>query len=168
MNQNFSERSSQKRIVIIGVGNILLRDEGVGVHVAQELQKRPWPSNVQIFDGGLAGIGLLDFFAEASKVLLIDAAEMNRSPGTLVRFTPEEVRSRSADLRFSSHDIGLMEVLELAKALGHGPADIVILAIQPKEISWGTDLTPEVQAAVNKAVDAVSAEVPLNSAEAVC
>ena len=168
MNQNIPEKSGKRRIVIIGVGNILLRDEGVGVHVAQELQKRAWPSDIQVLDGGLAGIGLLDFFAEASKVLLIDAADMNRSPGTLVRFTPEEVRSRAGDLRFSSHDVGLMEVLDLAKALGHGPADIVILGIQPKEISWGMDLTPEVQAAVSKAVDAVLAEVPLASSRAVC
>ena len=82
------------KIVIIGVGNLLLKDEGVGVHVAQELQKKSLPSAVEVHDGGVAGIGLLDFFPGASKVLLIDAAEMNLEAGAVVRFTPEEVAGK--------------------------------------------------------------------------
>ena len=147
------------KIVIIGVGNLLLKDEGVGVHVAQNLQKKGLPSAVEVHDGGVAGIGLLDFFHGASKVLLIDAADMNLDPGTVVRFTPEEVVSEKSGPRFSAHDVGLLEVLELAKALGNSPAEVIIFGIQPKEISWGTELSPEVQASVPKVTEAVLQEI---------
>lgn len=147
--------------MVIGVGNLLLKDEGVGIHVAQELKKKPLPSQVKVLDGGVAGMGLLDFFPEACKVLLIDAVDMNLQPGAVVRFTPEEVRARAGDLRFSLHDIGLLEVLELAKVLHQRPPEVVIIGIQPKEISWGMELTSEVQAAVAKAVEAVWEEIHL-------
>jgi len=147
------------KIVIIGVGNLLLKDEGVGVHVAQELQKRDLSSAVEVHDGAVAGIGLLDFFPGASKVLLIDAADMNLDPGAIVRFTPEEVISEKGGPRFSAHDVSLLEVLKLAKALDQYPLEVVIFGIQPKEISWGTELSPEVRASVPKVIEAVLKEV---------
>ena len=147
------------RIVIIGVGNLLLKDEGVGVHVVQELRKKKLPSTVEVHDGGVAGIGLLDFFPGASKVMLIDAADMNLTAGALVRFTPEEVAGRIEGPRFSAHDIGLLEVLELARALDQSPPQVVIFGIQPKEISWGTELSPEVQASIPKVADLILKEI---------
>lgn len=147
------------KTVIIGVGNLLLKDEGVGVHVVQELRKKRLPSTVEVHDGGVAGIGLLDFFPGASKVLLIDAADMNLTAGALVRFTPEEVAGRIEGPRFSAHDIGLLEVLELARALDQSPPQVVIFGIQPKEISWGTELSPEVQAAIPKVTDLILKEI---------
>jgi hydrogenase maturation protease len=156
------------KIVIIGVGNLLLKDEGVGVHVAQELQKKSWPSPVEIHDGGVAGIGLLDFFPGASKVMLIDAADMNLDPGSLVRFTPEEVAGKLGGPRFSAHDIGLLEVLELARALDQCPPEVVIFGIQPKEISWGTELSPEVQASIPKVMEAVLREIARVAPNASC
>jgi len=147
------------KVVIIGVGNLLLKDEGVGVHVAQELQKKGLPTGVEVRDGGVAGIGLLDFFPDASKVLLIDAADMNLEPGALVRFTPEEVAGKVNGPRFSAHDIGLLEVLELVRALDPCPPEVVIFGIQPKEIFWGTELSPEVQASIPKVVEMVFGEI---------
>jgi hydrogenase maturation protease len=147
------------KIVIIGVGNLLLKDEGVGVHVAQELQKKSWPAAVEVHDGGVAGIGLLDFFPGATKVLLIDAADMNLDPGALVRFAPEEVASTVGGPRFSAHEVGILEVLELARALDQCPPEVVIFGIQPKEISWGTDLSPQVLASIPKVVEAVLMEI---------
>ena len=145
--------------MIIGVGNLLLKDEGVGVHVVQELRKKKLPSTVEVHDGGVAGIGLLDFFPGASKVMLIDAADMNLTAGALVRFTPEEVAGRIEGPRFSAHDIGLLEVLELARALDQSPPQVVIFGIQPKEISWGTELSPEVQASIPKVADLILKEI---------
>jgi hydrogenase maturation protease len=150
---------SAGKIVIVGVGNLLLKDEGVGVHVAQELQKKGLPPLVEVHDGGVAGIGLLDFFQGASKVLLIDAASMNLDPGTVVRFTPDEVAGKIAGPRFSAHEVGVLEVLDLAKALDQYPPEVVIFGIQPKEICWGTELSPEVQASIPKAVEAVWKEI---------
>jgi hydrogenase maturation protease len=148
-----------RRIAVIGVGNLLLQDEGVGVHVVQELRKRTLPPEVEVLDGGVAGIGLLDFLPGVAKVLIIDAADMQLEPGTVVRFRRDEVQDMGGRLRFSTHDVGLLEVLELARAVHPGLQEVVILGIQPKEISWGTDLTPEVEAAVPKVVEAIWNEI---------
>jgi hydrogenase maturation protease len=147
------------KVVIIGVGNLLLKDEGVGVHVVLELQKKGLPPAVEVHDGGVAGIGLLDFFPGASKVMLIDAADMNLEAGAVARFTPEEVAGKIDGPRFSTHDIGLLEVLELARALDQSPPQVVIFGIQPKEISWGTELSPEVQASIPRVMETVLREI---------
>jgi hydrogenase maturation protease len=123
------------KIVIIGVGNLLLRDEGVGVHAVRELKKIALPQGVEVLDAGVAGVGLLDLFRGAEKVLLIDAADMNRAPGAVVRFTPDDIQSHAGTPKFSAHDLGLPEVLELAKAFCQSPPQVVIIGVQPKEIS---------------------------------
>jgi len=147
------------RILVIGVGNLLLKDEGLGIHVVRELQKKEFPPGVEAIEGGLTGISLIDFFQGSRKVVLIDAADMNLAPGTVVRFTPEEIRSPSRNPKFSAHDLGLLEVLELAKALGQCPPEVVIIGVQPKEISWGTDLTPELRASLPRVLKAVLKEI---------
>jgi len=147
------------KVRVIGVGNILLKDEGVGVRVAEELRKKSWSSSVEVIDGGVAGFGLLDFFEEATQILLIDAAEMNQPPGTVVRFTADEIRREAGSPKFSMHDIGLPDVLELARHLDSPPRSIVIFGIQPKEISWGLGLSPEVEAVVPKVLEMVLEEL---------
>ena len=147
------------RTVVIGVGNLLLKDEGVGIHAVRALQEEALPAGVEVIDGGVAGVGLLDLFSGAQKLLLIDAADMGLEPGTAVRFTPEDVRFQSGELKLSTHDLALPEVLALARTLDQCPSEVVILGIQPKEISWGTELTPEVRAAVPKVVEWVLKEI---------
>ncbi|MBI4495764.1 MAG: hydrogenase maturation protease [Deltaproteobacteria bacterium] len=143
---------------IIGLGNLWLKDEGVGIHVVRELGKESLPPEVEVLEGGLAGIGLLGLFQGAAKVVLVDAAEMGRPPGTVERFTPGEIKIKTGRVSFSTHDMGLLETLELARGLGPLP-EIVILGIQPGEISWGAELTPAVQAAVQEACRAAWKEV---------
>ena len=117
------------------------------------------PAAIEVHDGGVAGIGLLEFFQGACKVMLIDAADMNLDPGAWVRFAPEEVAGKTDGPKFSTHDVGLLEVLDLAKALDQCPPQVVIFGIQPGEISWGTELSPEVQASIPKVVEAVIGEI---------
>jgi hydrogenase maturation protease len=159
------ENPTAGRIVILGVGNLLLKDEGLGIHVVRQLQKKVLPPAVEVLDGGVAGIGLLDLFQGARKLVLIDAADMNLAPGTVVRFTPEEIRTKSdpSAPKFSAHEVGLLEVLELARALGQCPPEVVIIGVQPKEISWGMDLTPEIQASLPQVLEAVLKEIGLSS-----
>jgi hydrogenase maturation protease len=154
-----------KRTVVIGVGNLLLRDEGVGIHAVRELQKRALPPEAELIDGGVAGVRLLDLFSGAQKLLLIDAAEMGLEPGAVARFTPEDVRFQSGDLKLSTHDVALPEVLAIARVVNQCPSEVIILGIQPKEISWGTELTPEVRAAVPKVVELVLEEIDPAGAE---
>jgi hydrogenase maturation protease len=148
-----------ERMLILGVGNLLLKDEGVGVQVARELKRRALPPEVEVCDGGVGGIGLLDYFRGASKLLLIDAAEMSLKPGAVVRFTPQKLKDSGHGVKFSTHDLGLAEVLKLAQALGLCPEEVEIIGIQPKEISWGEELSPAVQASLPRVVEMVMKEI---------
>jgi len=159
MGDELSRDQRAAKIIVIGVGNLLLKDEGVGIHVAQELQKRVLPREVEVIDGGVAGIGLLDYFRQSSKVLLIDAADMNLNPGAVVRFSPQDIRDQARSRKLSAHDVGVLEVLELAKSLGEYPPEVVIFGIQPKEIAWGTDLSPEIEAALPEVIEAILKEI---------
>jgi len=149
-------------MLIIGVGNLLLKDEGVGVQAARELQKRSLPPEVEVCDGGVGGIGLLDYFRGASRLLLIDAAEMGLKPGAVMRFTPQEVKDFGRGVKFSTHDVGLAEVLKLARDLGLCPEEVEIIGIQPQEISWGEGLSPAVQASLPRVVEMVLKEISSN------
>ncbi len=151
-----------ERMLIIGVGNLLLKDEGVGVQVARELQKRALPPEVEVCDGGVGGVGLLDYFQGASRLLLIDAAEMGLKPGAVVRFTPREVKDSGHAVKFSTHDVGIAEVLKLAQALGLCPEEVEIIGIQPEEISWEEGLSPAVQASLPRVVEMVMKEISSN------
>lgn len=148
-----------KKILVIGVGNLLLRDEGVGIHIIKELQKRKLPPQVEVFDGGVGGFDLLHYFRHAEKVLLIDAAEMGLEPGAVVRLDPEQLSRHAKGHPFSAHEIGLAEVLELGRALTNDSLKIVIFGIQPKEISWGMELSPEVAAVIPQVITAVFQEI---------
>lgn len=148
-----------KKILVIGVGNLLLRDEGVGIHVIKELQKRELPPDVEVFDGGVGGLDLLPYFSQAEKVFLIDAAEMGLEPGAVVRLDPEQLNQSEKGVSFSAHEIGLAEVIELSRALNNDSLKIVIFGIQPKEISWGMELSAEVAAVIPQVIKAVFQEI---------
>lgn len=157
--ESFQPKGDSRKMVIIGVGNLLLKDEGVGVHAARELKTGILPEGVEVLDGAVAGLGLLEFFGTADKIVLIDAVDMNLPPGTVVRFTPGELEAVGDGPKFSLHEVGLPEVLEIARLTDRHPAEVVIIGIQPKEISWGMDLTPEVQASIPEVMEAVRKEI---------
>ncbi len=155
-----SRTKKPAKIVVIGVGNLLLKDEGVGIHIVRELQREALPAEVEVRDGGVGGIDLLDVLERSPHALLVDAADMALEPGTVRRFRPDEVQPGAEDApRFSSHDIGLLEVLKLAQALDRIPEEVIIFGIQPKEIAWSTELSPEVRAAVPRVIEMVLREI---------
>lgn len=152
--------SGRPRVVIIGVGNLLLGDEGVGIHVVEVLKPLGLPA--QVIDGGTAGLGLIDHIAEAEHLILIDAARMGRRPGDVVLLRPAEVAQAveqvEEEASLSAHQQGLLAVLKLAFALGYRP-QVTIIAIEPKSVDWGTALSDEVQLAVARVLEMVRREV---------
>jgi len=146
-------------ILILGVGNLLRRDEGVGVHVVQRLQQLRLPKGVQVIDGGTAGMGLLDLLEGYERAVIIDAADMGLEPGSVVKFRPEAVQFYSPDLRLSLHSVDVGSVLELARLLGKKLPELVIIGVQPKDTGWGTDLSIEVLAEMRHIVDLVLEEI---------
>lgn len=149
---------SEKKIVVIGVGNLLLADEGVGIHAVNELKKEPFLPFVEIVDGGTAGIDLLFLLENAGYAVIIDCIEAKAEPGTIFRIPAEELILQSPAQMISLHDINLVEVLSLAKNLGKLPPT-VIYGVQPGEISFSTQLTSAVDKILPRLVQLVKQEI---------
>jgi hydrogenase maturation protease len=146
-------------IVVLGVGNTLMQDDGVGVAVVRALGDfYDLPPQVRLIDGGVAGLACLQEITAAAHLVIVDAVRGNKAPGALFRLRPHELRSRRGPT-MSAHEIGLVEVLGMAKLVGKAPRT-VILGVQPCVADApGMDLTPPVRQAVPAIVHAVVAEL---------
>ena len=145
-------------ILILGVGNILLSDEGVGVRVIEVMKGMILPDDVELLDGGTALMTLLDSLGNREKVIIIDAVKGGNKPGTLYRFTPAEIGTKKHMLA-SLHEIGLLEALAMDEFLGSAPHNVTIYGIEPKELSWGLELSPEVAAMIPRVIERVLSEL---------
>ena len=146
-------------ILVLGVGNLLLSDEGLGVHAVRALLDDPrLPNEVTVVDGGTLGPRLLDFVLGCDRLVLIDVAKFGARPGTVVRLEGNQVRKCLRDKQ-SAHDWGILEVLAQAELVGHQP-ETVIVAAEPLDIStFSTDLTPPLAAALPAIVATVLREI---------
>ena len=154
--------------LIIGLGNPLRGDDGVGVRVAQILGNRTLPDDVEVLDGGTQGLGIVNLMEGRQRVILVDAAEMGRSPGEFVRFELSEVHllgdgvetaSTPRDAHLSVHAAGLRDALALAQALQMLPPEVIIFGVQPLNLEWESALSSSVEAALPDLIAAVLAEV---------
>jgi hydrogenase maturation protease len=147
--------------LVLGVGNILLSDEGVGIHVARRLQSMRLPPDVEVIDGGTEGYELIRFLRDRTKVVIVDALSAHEPPGTLIRGTPEELELKWTP-SYSSHQSGLRELLYAAQALPSAP-EIVILGVVPEETCGvGTDLSESVAGEMDTIIAAVLATASLS------
>ncbi len=145
-------------ILVLGIGNILLRDEGVGVRVIEALADASLPAGVETLDGGTSGADLLDAIADRRRLIVVDAVDAKAAPGSVLRFTPDELAADDTRT-VSLHEFGLLETLAAARRLGCAPAEVVILGVQPKVVAAGLELSAEVAAAVPGVIERVRAEI---------
>ena len=153
------ENSLRERNVIIGLGNLLMGDDGVGIHAVRELTRRALPTGIDVVDGGTPGLDLLRLMDGYSKVLIIDAVDAGQEPGAILRFTPEDVTTQAVDFAVSLHQTEVLKTLELATCVGQPFPPTVVYGMQPGEMSWSTELSPAVQAKLDSLVEAVVEEV---------
>jgi len=153
-----SAACSRCPVLVLGVGNILLRDEGIGVRVIEQMQKMRLPDDVELVDGGTAGADLLDLLAERRKIIVIDAVQADCEPGTVLRFTTDDLVQPDGT-GMSLHELGLGEALTMTRQLGCEPKDVVVFGIKPKNIECGLELSEEVAASVPRVVKLVLAEI---------
>ena len=158
--------------LVLGLGNILLRDEGVGVHVVRAMETQAaagaaLPEGVELVDGGTAGADLVDLIAHRRRVIVIDAVRVapgsstgqaEARPGTILRFGPESMAAKTAP-GLSLHEVGLLEALLMARHLGCEPREVIVFGIIPADLGPGLDLTPPVAAAVPRVIDLVRQEL---------
>lgn len=147
------------RIVVLGVGNILLGDEGAGVHAVRELERSyTFPPNVDLVDGGTAGLDLLSFVEEAEYLIVIDCVQADSEPGTIFRFVPDDIPPEFS-YQSSLHQISLMEVLSLAEFMGKRP-ETLIVGIQPENVEeHSLELTPAIQRGIPEIIELVLGEL---------
>ncbi len=155
------------RVLVVGVGNILLKDEGVGVHVAQKLQELSLPSDVEVIDGGTAGLDILLLHEDVERLIVIDATRAGKKAGTIYKAhlmagemgKLTQLFDRRADSKISLHQIGLIEALAAAEKLNCAPKEIVIIGVEPGEWDYGLELTEPVARSVPEVVKKVLKEI---------
>ncbi len=151
--------SPKPDILVLGIGNLIMTDDGIGVRVIQLLQERySFPENLAIMDGGTLGLDLLHYLDGVKRLLVVDAVATGGPPGTLVRFTGEEINI-AFRTKLSPHQMGLQDLLLVAELQGYAPSEMVLLGIQPEDIEMGVNLTPAVEARLELLVDAALEEL---------
>jgi hydrogenase maturation protease len=151
---NGGEQTSEKKIVILGVGNVLLSDEGVGVHVANEMIKMELPANVSVVEGGTDGFRLLNVITEADRLIVVDAVKGGDKPGTIYRFDINDVKNSPSGFKTSVHQIGILEVIDLSGLIGKTPHTTVI-GVEPKSLEMSLELSPEIKDKVPRVIELV-------------
>jgi len=149
-----------REIVIIGVGNPLMGDDGIGIHVAEALRLEVLPRNVAVFDAETRAFDVLEYMNGSDKAVIVDAYNKGGKPGNIYRFTfapSSEVLDESINL--SMHDINFIDALRAGREVYELPEEIVILGIEPRILECSLDLSPELNNALPKIIEAVKSEL---------
>lgn len=150
-----------KKTVILGVGNILREDEGVGVHIIRKLEK----SETEIVDGGTLGIDLIPYVENVDKLIIIDALKDGGKPGTIYRLkikdTPSHISPFTSHL--SLHQIDLIDTLKIMEIQNKLPKEIIIIGIEPKKLGWGEELSGEVRGKIPEIINLIHKEIAIEN-----
>jgi len=149
-------RPGNKQVLIMGVGNTLLQDDGAGVHVANSVKDMSDPPPVNVLDGGTLGLSLLPEIEDAAGLIVVDAGQIGEAPGSIRVFRNAEMDRQLSGKKSTVHEVAVADLLAAAAMSGQLPADRALVVIQPASIEWGLSPTSPVQAAIPKARDKVA------------
>ncbi len=143
-----------RNILVLGLGNLVHSDDGLGVHAIQLLEGDPRiPPGVVLMDGGTQGLALLSHISSFERVLVIDAIDVGEAPGAVVRLEGPALKHLPG--KPSVHQLGFADLLVALELLGETPEEIVLLGVQPLSLEWATELTPPVRNALARLSDLV-------------
>ncbi len=151
--------------VVLGVGNLILGDDGVGVHVAHALAARGCPEGVEVLDGGTAPLDALATVGPVRRLIVVDAANLGEEPGTVRVLSPDDLIPASGE-SVSLHDLDLIWALTVLRLTTQEPDEVAIIGVQPASMDCSTELSPAVAARLEDVIEAVLAAIP--SATAGC
>ena len=152
-------QKAEPHVLVLGIGNVLMQDEGLGVRAVERLQERyHLPPEVRAVDGGVMGLELLPYLEDAERVLVLDAVKTGRPPGSVVRLEGQDIPVALA-LKTSIHEVGLQEVLAVGRFRGTLPTRITLWGMEPACMEVGIGLSPTVSTALDDLVQAVAKEV---------
>jgi hydrogenase maturation protease len=151
-------KDEQEKILVLGVGNILLRDEGLGVRTVEYLTERySVPDRVTMLDGGTGGLALITVIRDYEKIIIVDAVASNSHPGALYRIDGRKLKN-SPPLMATAHQLGVRDMLAVAELEGVHP-EVVIIGMEPFDISVGLDLSGLVKGKIPEAAAMVVSEL---------
>lgn len=146
------------KVVVLGLGNILHSDDGVGPQAIDRLRQDPrMLTDVTLIEGGTLGLELLTYIWDCSYLLVLDAVDVGLAPGTLVRMSSQELQALPG--KGSVHQLGVADLLVALRVLADRTPEVVLLGVQPASTEWGTELSPAVSAVLPALADAAVAEV---------
>ncbi len=146
-------------ILVLGIGNLVMSDDGIGVRVVQLLAERyRVPAGVTVLDGGTLGLDLLPRLEGVERLLVVDAVETGEMPGTVVRLTGDDVPI-VLETKVSPHQMGLKDLLAISRLQGTTPPEMVLLGVQPQCIELGMELSPAVEAGLETLLEMVLREL---------
>lgn len=149
-----------KKYAVIGIGNILRKDDGVGVHVIKELEKQLDNSFVELVDGGTSTLDMLGYFLDYEKVVVIDCLRAGYKPGTIYKIKPEEIKDYNKE-NLSIHDVQILDVVKIANMFGKYP-QVMIFGVEPKEISFDLEISDTIKNKIPEVVNLVKLELNIN------
>lgn len=151
--------TSRKPLLVLGLGNVLCSDDGVGVMAVSALARGfEWPPDVEVLDGGTLGLALLPYLEEAAALILVDAIRGDAAPGSFVRLEGADV-APAVEQRLSPHQVGVADLLDGARWLDSYPDRVVLLGLVPATIELGVGCSPAVQAAIPTLVERIVEEI---------
>jgi len=150
--------------MVVGIGNYILQDEGVGVHAINRLMEMDLPDGVELVDGGTHSYDLVDFFCQAENLIIIDAMQAGGEPGTMYRAPLEELGLRPQENCTSLHEMHFIEAVKMVNMMGHYPK-IIVYGIEPEVIDWGMELTPRIEEKLPRLTELVAEEIRALMAE---
>jgi hydrogenase maturation protease len=148
----------QKDILVLGIGNTMLKDEGIGVRVAEKMMEMSLPPEVEVMDGGIKGLDLLYYIEGRKKVIVVDAVKAGAPPGTLFRFTDNDLAAKKGIMR-SAHGIDFSDVIAVARFTGTKPAEVIFLGVEPYDLSVSMELSPKIEEMVPVLINLVMKEI---------
>lgn len=149
-----AKQESDKKGAIVGVGNVLQKDDGIGVKILKYLEALyEFPGNVELIDGGTAGAALQSSIVGKDWLLIIDALAVPGNPGDVRLIDGKDTLSRPADLKMSPHQVSFFDLIQLMELNGQGAEEFSIVGIIPKDTSVGIEISPEVNAGMDDALE---------------
>lgn len=145
-------------ITVLGVGNILMQDDGFGVRLVERLQKMNWPANVKLLDGGTLGMILLPYLEGTEKLLVLDAINAEGEAGDFFCFTGNEVNAYFS-AKISVHDLGINDLLAALTITNEPIKETVVMGVKPAIVELGTEMTETVQNKMDEALGKVLAQL---------
>ena len=143
------------KLLFLAIGNTLLSDEGLGIALLEEIKKQNWHDDFRYLDGGTLSFTLAPDIENCDYLIVLDAAKLNKAPGTLEVFENTQMDTFIAKGNASVHEVGIADLMDIARLTGHLPKKRALIAIQPENMDWGERLSDAVIQAFPHALEKI-------------